>query len=130
MMVYKSKLWRIVEDYFHIYHFFKVPKFNKSLKENHLYKKVSLYPNSRPSLEDSDFTNLVTSSGKNQNDIVLCLDPKQTIDNEFLEATVFLFHETEQTSDSKKQNVRAENQESRQEKNSSALSPAHPHRCR
>lgn len=96
-----KKLWRTVQDYFHVYQFFKVPELDESLKENQLYEKVSLYLHSLPSLEDSDFTNLVTSSGKRQNDILLRLDPKQTIGDKFLGARVFWFHEAEQTSESK-----------------------------
>ncbi|KAF7826220.1 AAA-ATPase [Senna tora] len=91
-----KRLWRITEDYFHVHQFFKVPELNESMRENQLYKKVSLYLHSLPSIEDSDFTNLVTSAGKNQNDIVLCLDPKQTIIDHFLGARVFWFQETAQ----------------------------------
>ncbi|KAF7839636.1 phosphatidylinositol-glycan biosynthesis class F protein [Senna tora] len=66
------------------------------MPENKLYKKVSLYLHSLPSIEDSALSNLVTSAGKNQNDIVLSLDPKQTIIDHFLGARVFWFQETTQ----------------------------------
>ncbi|KAF7812922.1 AAA-ATPase [Senna tora] len=39
---------------------------------------------------------MVTDVGKNQNDIVLCLDPKQTIIDHFLGARVLWFQETTQ----------------------------------
>ncbi|KAL5179350.1 Histone-lysine N-methyltransferase ASHH3 [Glycine soja] len=57
-----------------------------------LYKKVSLYLHSLPSIEDTDFTNLIT--GKKQNDIVFCLGPNQTIKDHFLEATLFWLNQT------------------------------------
>ncbi|KAL5136230.1 AAA-ATPase [Glycine soja] len=87
-----KKLWRRIEDWFHVYQFFKVPELNDTTQHNHLYRKVSLYLHSLPSIEDSDFANLIT--GKKQNDIVLCLGPNQTIEDHFLGATLFWFNQT------------------------------------
>ncbi|KAG6725667.1 hypothetical protein I3842_02G043000 [Carya illinoinensis] len=81
-----KKWWRWIEDCFHVHQFLKVPEFNEGMQENQLYRRVSLYLNSLPSLEDSDFTNLVT--GKKPNDIVLCLDPNQTVEDNFLGAVL------------------------------------------
>ena len=81
-----KKWWRCIENIIHVQQVLKVPEFNESMQENQLYRKVSLYLNSLPTLEDSDFTNLIT--GKKPNDIVLCLDPNQTIDDNFLGAKV------------------------------------------
>ncbi|PRQ58558.1 putative ATPase, AAA-type, core, AAA-type ATPase domain-containing protein [Rosa chinensis] len=81
-----KKWWRAVEDCFHVYQSFKVPEFNESMQENQLYCKVTVYLNSLTSIEDSDFTNLVT--GKKPNEIVLQLDPNQTIEDDFLGAKV------------------------------------------
>ncbi|KAG7958000.1 hypothetical protein I3843_11G203700 [Carya illinoinensis] len=81
-----KKWWRWIEDCFHVHQFLKVPEFNEGMQENQLYLRVSLYLNSLPSLEDSDFTNLVTS--KKPNDIVLCLDPNQTVKDNFLGAVL------------------------------------------
>ncbi|KAF5451775.1 hypothetical protein F2P56_026849 [Juglans regia] len=81
-----KKWWRWIEDCFHVHQFLKVPEFNESMQENQLYRRVSLYLNSLSSLEDSDFTNLVT--GKKPNDIVLCLDPNQTVEDNFLDAVL------------------------------------------
>ncbi|TKY61229.1 mitochondrial chaperone bcs1 [Spatholobus suberectus] len=87
-----KKLWRTIEDWFHVYQFLKVPELNETTQHNHLYRKVSLYLHSLPSIEDADFANLVT--GKKQNDIVLCLGPNQTIQDYFLGATLFWFVQT------------------------------------
>ncbi|KAE7999319.1 hypothetical protein FH972_003763 [Carpinus fangiana] len=81
-----KKWWRWIEDCFHVNQFLKVPEYNESMQENQLYKKVSLYLNSLSTLEDSDFTNLVT--GKKPHEIVLCLDPNQTVEDNFLGAVV------------------------------------------
>ncbi|KAK9018533.1 hypothetical protein V6N11_001505 [Hibiscus sabdariffa] len=82
-----KKKWRLVEDCFYVYQFFKVPKFNESMQRNQLYHKVSVYLNSLTSVEDSDFTNLLT--GKKPNEIVLCLDPNQIVEDDFLGAKIF-----------------------------------------
>ncbi|PON75461.1 AAA-type ATPase [Parasponia andersonii] len=80
-----QKWWRVVEDCFHVYQSFKVPEINEdTMQENQLYRKVSEYLNSLASIEDSDFTNLVT--GKRPNEIVLRLDPNQRIEDHFLGA--------------------------------------------
>lgn len=81
-----KKWWRAVEDCFHVYQSFKVPEFNESMQENQLYGKVTDYLNSLTSIEDSDYTNLVT--GKKPNEIVLQLDRNQTIEDDFLGAKV------------------------------------------
>lgn len=81
-----KKWWRFVEDYFHVYQLLKIPEFNQGMQENQLYRKVSVYLNSLASIEDSDFTNLYT--GKKQGDIVLCLDPNQVIEDDFLGAKI------------------------------------------
>jgi predicted AAA+ superfamily ATPase len=81
-----KKWWRWIEDCFHVTQFLKVPEYNENMQENQLYNKVSLYLNSLSTLEDSDFTNLVT--GKKPNDIVLCLDPNQTVEDNYLGAIV------------------------------------------
>ncbi|KAL9304148.1 hypothetical protein ACSQ67_021411 [Phaseolus vulgaris] len=85
------KLLRRVQDWFHVYQFLKVPEFNEAMQRNHLHRKVSLYLHSLPSIEDADFTNLV--SGYDQNDIVLRLEPNQTIQDNFLGATLFWFEQ-------------------------------------
>ncbi|BBG97687.1 P-loop containing nucleoside triphosphate hydrolases superfamily protein, partial [Prunus dulcis] len=81
-----KKWWRRFEDCFHVYQSFKVPEFNESMQENHLYGRVTDYLNSLTSIEESDFTNLVT--GKKPNEIVLKLDRNQTIEDDFLGAKV------------------------------------------
>ncbi|KAJ6338301.1 hypothetical protein OIU76_007886 [Salix suchowensis] len=86
-----KKGWRSIQDCFHVYQFFKVPEFDESMQENHLYRKVSIYLSSLASIEDSDFTNLFT--GKKTHDIVLHLDPNQVIDDYFLGARVSWINE-------------------------------------
>lgn len=73
-------------DYFHVYQFYKVPQFNEHFQENQLYRKISTYLNSLPSVEDSDFTNLL--SGSKSNDIFFHLDPTQQVPDNFLGARV------------------------------------------
>ncbi|KAI9073208.1 hypothetical protein K1719_044817 [Acacia pycnantha] len=93
-----KKCCRIIEDCFYVYQSFRVPELYEDMLENPLYRKVSLYLHSLPSLEDSDFTNLIT--GKKNDDIVLCLDPKQTIEDDFLGARVFWLNEGDEKTDS------------------------------
>ncbi|OMO93559.1 hypothetical protein COLO4_16827 [Corchorus olitorius] len=80
------KLFRSFGDRFHVYQSYRVPQLNDLSQENELYHKVSTYLISLPSLEDSDFTNLIT--GSKSNDIVLHLDTNQTIRDIFLGARV------------------------------------------
>ncbi|KAG8390439.1 hypothetical protein BUALT_Bualt01G0083500 [Buddleja alternifolia] len=75
-----------MEDKFYLHQFYKVPKFNDNMQENHLYLKVYTYLNSLPYVEDSDFANLFSSS--NSTDINLILDENRTIIDEFLGARV------------------------------------------
>ncbi|KAE9598049.1 hypothetical protein Lal_00004054 [Lupinus albus] len=88
-----NKLWRITLDWCHVYQFLTIPELqNETFHHNPLYTKVSLYLHTLSSIEDSDFTNLVT--GNNQNDIVLTLNPNQIIEDHFLGATVFWFNDS------------------------------------
>ncbi|KAK9045574.1 hypothetical protein V6N11_051483 [Hibiscus sabdariffa] len=75
-----------LEDKLHIHQSYRVPQLNHLFQENELYRKVSTYLNSLPSLEDSDFTNLFT--GSKSNDILVRLDINQTIRDVFLGARV------------------------------------------
>ncbi|KAF8033558.1 hypothetical protein BT93_D2220 [Corymbia citriodora subsp. variegata] len=79
-----KRWWMSTQDLFYAYQVLKVPEFNDAMQENPLYRRVSAYLNSLPSLEESDFTNLF--AGKKPNDILLHLDPNQTIDDVFLGA--------------------------------------------
>ncbi|XWS46275.1 hypothetical protein CRYUN_Cryun14cG0051100 [Craigia yunnanensis] len=86
-----KKKWRLIEDCFHVYQFFKVPEINENVQTNQLYHKVLVYLNSLTSIEDSDFTNLFT--GKKPYEIVLGLDPNQIIEDDFLGAKIFWINE-------------------------------------
>lgn len=79
-----KRWWRSIQDWFYVYQVLKVPEFNDTMQENPLYRRVSAYLNSLPSLEESDFTNLF--SGRKPNDILLHLDANQTIEDVFLGA--------------------------------------------
>ncbi|KNA25601.1 hypothetical protein SOVF_005180 [Spinacia oleracea] len=76
--------WRLFSDRFHDHQFLKVPEVNDNSQENQLFRRVSLYLNSLESLEHSDYTNLF--SGPNPTDILLSLNPNQTLVDEFLGA--------------------------------------------
>ncbi|KAF7843953.1 AAA-ATPase [Senna tora] len=93
-----KKICRSIEDKFYVYQFLRVPELYEGVQENPFYRKVSLYLHSLPSIEDSDFINLIT--GKKNNDIVLCLDPKQSIEDDFLGSRIFWLNEGDDKSDS------------------------------
>lgn len=91
-----KKWWRALEDGFHVYQSFKVPEINEdTMQENQLYRKLADYLNSLPSIEDSDFTNLI-STGKKPNEIVLKLNPNQKIEDHFLGAKLVWINEEEE----------------------------------
>ncbi|BFG23563.1 hypothetical protein CerSpe_098370 [Prunus speciosa] len=71
------KSWQSLIDRFHVYQFYKIPQFNENFQENQLYRKISLYLNSLPSIEDSDFTNLF--SGSKSNDIFFQHDANHSV---------------------------------------------------
>ncbi|CAL9008913.1 unnamed protein product, partial [Prunus brigantina] len=71
------KSWQSLIDRFHVYQFYKIPQFNGHFQENQLYRKISLYLNSLPSIEDSDFTNLF--SGSKSNDIFFQHDANHSV---------------------------------------------------
>ncbi|GKC01113.1 AAA-ATPase-like protein [Tanacetum coccineum] len=73
-----------VEDRIHVHQTLKVPELNENSQENIFYRKVSTYLNSLSSIEDSDFTNLI--SGKKPNSVVLSLDDDQIVADTFLGA--------------------------------------------
>ncbi|KAL6123034.1 hypothetical protein ACLB2K_075557 [Fragaria x ananassa] len=80
------KSWQSLIDRFHVYQFYKVPQFNHNFQENQLYRKISLYLNSLPNIEDSDFTNLF--SGSKSNDIFFQHDNNHSVGDTFLSAEV------------------------------------------
>lgn len=79
--------WQSFVDRFHVYQLYKVPQYNEHFQENQLYRKISTYLNSLPSVEDTDYTNLF--SGSKSNDIFFHLDASQSIRDTFLSATVY-----------------------------------------
>ncbi|KAI3681892.1 hypothetical protein L6452_36698 [Arctium lappa] len=86
-LIYRLKKWgHWIEDRIHVHQSLKVPQLNENNQENMFYRKVSTYLNSLSTIEDSDFTNLI--SGKKPNGVVLCLDDDQTIQDTFLGARV------------------------------------------
>lgn len=74
-------------DRFQVYQYYKVPQYNEHFQENQLYQKISTYLNSLPSVEDSDFTNLL--SGSKPSEIFYHLDTAQPVHDTFLGARVF-----------------------------------------
>ncbi|KAL2461439.1 P-loop containing nucleoside triphosphate hydrolase superfamily protein [Abeliophyllum distichum] len=93
-LIYVLRKWgEWIDDRVHVHQHLKVPEFNENCQQNQFYQKVSVYLNSLASVEDSDFTNLF--SGKKSNDIVLCLDDDQTIQDTFLGARVSWINEIE-----------------------------------
>ncbi|XP_059667283.1 AAA-ATPase At2g46620-like [Cornus florida] len=87
LLHFLKKWWRLIEDGCYAYQFYKVPQFNDHMQENQLYRKISTYLNSSPSVEDSDFANLF--SGNKSNEISLVLDPNQVVMDTFLSARVY-----------------------------------------
>ncbi|XP_009794987.1 AAA-ATPase At2g46620-like [Nicotiana tabacum] len=75
-----------VDDRIHVHQYLKVAELNENGQDNQFYRRVSLYVNSLPSVEDSNFTNLF--SGKKSTDIILSLDDNQVIEDEFLGARI------------------------------------------
>ncbi|OVA20648.1 AAA+ ATPase domain [Macleaya cordata] len=86
MLYLLKRLWRSIDDRFHVYQFYKVPEYNSNFQENQLYKKVSTYVSSLASIEDSDFANLF--SGKKSNEISVQLDSNQIVYDTFLSARI------------------------------------------
>lgn len=80
------KSWQSLIDRFHVYQFYKVPQFNQHFQENQLYRKINVYLNSLPTIEDSDFTNLF--SGYKSNDIFFQHDNNHSVQDTFLSARV------------------------------------------
>ncbi|KAK4789672.1 hypothetical protein SAY86_016976 [Trapa natans] len=80
------RLWRLAEDHCHVHQIFIVPRHNDQFQENHLYRKVSVYLNSLSSLDDSDFTSLL--SGPKSNDIVVQPNLDRPVRDRFLGAEV------------------------------------------
>ncbi|KAI4319951.1 hypothetical protein MLD38_033484 [Melastoma candidum] len=75
-----------LEDMFCLHQSYVVPRFGESLQENRLYRKVGTYLNSLASLEDSEFTDLI--SGTRENDVLLRLNRRQVVRDVFMSARV------------------------------------------
>lgn len=80
------RLWLYVEEKCHVHQFFTVPQFNEEFQENHLYRKVAAYLSSLPTIDDSEFTHLL--SGSKPNDVVVRPDPDKPLRDTFLGATL------------------------------------------
>ncbi|KAK9122235.1 hypothetical protein Syun_019852 [Stephania yunnanensis] len=80
--------WRLIEDKFHVYQFYKVPEHNEGFQENQLYRKVSTYVSSLPSIEDSDYANLFSEKTFKEVEISVKLDRNQIVHDVFLGAKV------------------------------------------
>ncbi|KAI9096706.1 hypothetical protein K1719_025885 [Acacia pycnantha] len=78
--------WISFENHLHVYQSFKIPLYNEHFQENQLYRQILSYLNSLPSIEDSDYINLFSSS--NPSEIFLHLDANQTVHDSFLGAKV------------------------------------------
>lgn len=76
---------RSIADKCHVHQTYRIPQFNDHMQENNLYRKVSTYLNSLPSVEDSDGATLFSSASK-PNDIVPVLDDNRTLTDAFLGA--------------------------------------------
>ncbi|KAI4363690.1 hypothetical protein MLD38_019877 [Melastoma candidum] len=90
-LLYKTSALRILlkflqslEERCYLCQSYKVPQFDENSRENQLYRKVSTYLESLPSLDDSDFTDLV--SGARPNDVVLHLSRSQVVRDKFMGA--------------------------------------------
>nr|GEZ93525.1 AAA-ATPase At2g46620-like [Tanacetum cinerariifolium] len=86
-----------VEDRIHVHQILKVPELNENSQENIFYRKVSTYLNSLSTIEDSDFTNLI--SGKKPNSVVLSLDDDQIVADTFLGARLSWTNKLEHIND-------------------------------
>ncbi|KAK4379167.1 hypothetical protein RND71_001029 [Anisodus tanguticus] len=93
-LIFVLRIWaNWVDDRIHVHQYIKVAELNENGQDNQFYRKVFIYINSLPSLEDSNFTNLF--SGKKSTDIILSLDDNQVIQDEFLGARVSWVNEVE-----------------------------------
>lgn len=87
-LIHAARKWgQWLDDRLHVHQHLNVPQLNDSThQENPFYRRVALYLDSLPSLQDSDFINLL--SGRNRNDIVLTPDDDQVIHDSFLGSRV------------------------------------------
>ncbi|KAK9145724.1 hypothetical protein Sjap_005627 [Stephania japonica] len=86
-----KKWWRLIEDKFHVYQFYKVPErdVDESFhEENELYRKVSTYVSSLPSIEESEYANLFSGKTRKEIEISVRLDKDQAVHDVFLGARV------------------------------------------
>ncbi|KAM0015969.1 putative AAA+ ATPase domain, ATPase, AAA-type, core, AAA-type ATPase domain-containing protein [Helianthus debilis subsp. tardiflorus] len=98
-LIYRLKKWsHWIEDRIHVHQSLKVPELNENNQENLFYRKVYTYLNSLSTVEDSDFTNLVSNK---PNGVVLSLDDDQMILDTFLGARVSWTNRVEKIDDNK-----------------------------
>ncbi|KAI4378202.1 hypothetical protein MLD38_015716 [Melastoma candidum] len=90
-LLYKTSALRILLSFLQsleerccLHQSYRVPQFDDNSRENQLYRKVSTYLESLPSLDDSDCTDLV--SGARPNDVVLRLNRSQVVRDKFMSA--------------------------------------------
>uniref|UniRef100_A0A1D1XGL4 Putative mitochondrial chaperone bcs1 n=1 Tax=Anthurium amnicola TaxID=1678845 RepID=A0A1D1XGL4_9ARAE len=81
------RLWRSLEDRLHAHHHYKIPRYGDGQQENPLYRRAAAYISSLPSLEDSDYANIFSSSTSKSGDhLSLRLDDGGTVHDSFLGA--------------------------------------------
>ncbi|KAK9672413.1 hypothetical protein RND81_12G098900 [Saponaria officinalis] len=75
-----------LQDKFHIYNLYKIPQFNEYSQENLLFRKISTYIRSLPSVEESDYAALY--SGDNPGNVLVSPGSEQAVVDAFLHARV------------------------------------------
>ena len=90
LVLLSIRLWRFLENNFHVCQHYRVPKFDDNRQENPLYRRVAAYISSLSSLEDSDYANIISSASKRKNDrFSLQIDDSRTVRDSFLGAPLF-----------------------------------------
>lgn len=83
-----TRFWRWVDDKIQSYQTFEIPRYDSDgLQENPLYRKAATYVASLPAVEDSDHTNLFSSSLRS-NDFSAHLASGQTVHDSFLHSRI------------------------------------------
>ncbi|KAL9225421.1 hypothetical protein vseg_001350 [Gypsophila vaccaria] len=92
-LIYRTSIFDICRNWvsflqakFHIYNLYKIPQYNDYSQENLLYRKISTYLRSLPTVEDSDYAALY--AGDKPGDVLVTLGSDQAVVDTFLDACV------------------------------------------